>query len=98
MYSGCDYLLSLKILFVCFLALPSLLHPSIFFNCFYTCNNNYVQSPNQQIAIRPRDEVIMTNDDETYDEMMMKPMMKLGENCFKMFSSHERVLGPRIRT
>ena len=37
MYSGCDYLLSLKILFVCFLALPSLLHPSILFNCFYTC-------------------------------------------------------------
>ena len=29
MYSDCDYLLSLKILFVCFLALPSLLHPSI---------------------------------------------------------------------
>ena len=28
--SGCDYLLSLKIL-------PSLLHPSILFNCFYTC-------------------------------------------------------------
>ena len=60
--------------------------------------HNYVQSPNSQIDIRPRDEVIMTNDDETYDEMMMKPMMKLGENCFKMFSSHERVLGPRIRT
>ena len=38
------------------------------------------------------------NDDEIYDEMMMKPMMKLGENCFKMFSSNERVLGPRIRT
>ena len=37
MYSGCHYLLSLKILFVCFLALPSLLHPSILFNCFYTC-------------------------------------------------------------
>ena len=34
MYSGCDYLLSLKILFVYFLALPSLLHPSILFNCF----------------------------------------------------------------
>ena len=31
MYSGCDYLLSLS---VCFLALPSLLHPSILFNCF----------------------------------------------------------------
>ena len=38
MYSGYDYLLSLKILFVYyFLALPSLLHPSILFNCFYTC-------------------------------------------------------------
>ena len=37
MYSGYDCLLSLKILFVCFLALPSLLHPSILFNCFYTC-------------------------------------------------------------
>ena len=37
MYSGCDYVLFLKILFVCFLALPSLLHPSILFNCFYTC-------------------------------------------------------------
>ena len=35
MYSGCDYLLSLKILFMCFL--PSLLHPSILFSCFYTC-------------------------------------------------------------
>ena len=31
MYSGCDYFLSLKILFVYFLALPSLLHPSIIF-------------------------------------------------------------------
>ena len=37
MFSGCDYLLSLNILFVYFLALPSLLHPSILFNCFYTC-------------------------------------------------------------
>ena len=64
----------------------------------FTNDHSYVQSPNSQIDIRPRDEVIMTNDDETYDEMMMKPMMKLGENCFKMFSSHERVLGPRIRT
>ena len=36
MYYGCDYLLSLKIEFVYFLALPSLLHPSILFNCFYT--------------------------------------------------------------
>ena len=36
-HSGCDYLLSLQILFVYFLALPSLLHPSILFNCFYTC-------------------------------------------------------------
>ena len=33
MYSGCDTL-SLRILFVYFLALPSLLHPSILFNCF----------------------------------------------------------------
>ena len=33
MYSGCDTL-SLRILFVYFLALPSLLHPSIL---FYTC-------------------------------------------------------------
>ena len=32
-YSGCDTL-SLRILFVYFLALPSLLHPSILFNCF----------------------------------------------------------------
>ena len=70
----------------------------IIFSCTVYGYIHYVQSPNQQIAIRPRDEVIMTNDDETYDEMMMKPMMKLGENCFKMFSSHERVLGPRIRT
>ena len=37
MYSGYDYLLSLKILFVYFLALSSLLPPSILFNCFYTC-------------------------------------------------------------
>ena len=37
MYSGCDYLLSLQILFVYFLALPPLLHPSILFNYFYTC-------------------------------------------------------------
>ena len=35
MYSGCDTL-SLQILFVYFLALPSLLHPSILFNFFYT--------------------------------------------------------------
>ena len=34
MYSGCDYLLSLKISFVYFLALSSLLPPSILFNCF----------------------------------------------------------------
>ena len=33
MYSGCDTL-SLRILFVYFLALPSLLHPSILLNCF----------------------------------------------------------------
>ena len=33
MYSGCDTL-SLQTLFVYFLALPSLLHPSILFNCF----------------------------------------------------------------
>ena len=33
MYNGCDTL-SLQILFVYFLALPSLLHPSILFNCF----------------------------------------------------------------
>ena len=33
MYSGCDTL-SLRILLVYFLALPSLLHPSILFNCF----------------------------------------------------------------
>ena len=32
MYSRCDYLL-----FVYFLILPSLLHSSILFNCFYTC-------------------------------------------------------------
>ena len=31
MYNGCDYLLPY------FLALPSLLHPSILFDCFYTC-------------------------------------------------------------
>ena len=36
----------------------------------------------------------MMNNDETYDEMMMKPMMKLGEDCFKMFSAHDRLLGP----
>ena len=34
-------------------------------------------------TIRPRDEVIMSNDDEI---------------AFKMFSAHERLLGPRIRT
>ena len=47
---------------------------------------SYVQSPNSQKTIRPRDEVIMSNektirprdevimsnDDETYDEIMMK--------------------------
>ena len=42
MYSGCDYLLSLKILFVYFLALPSLLHHSILFNCFYTCFSSFL--------------------------------------------------------
>ena len=35
MYIRCDY--PLQILFVYFLILPSLLHPSILFNCFYTC-------------------------------------------------------------
>ena len=35
MYSGCDNYVFLRILFVYFLALPSLLHPSILFNCFY---------------------------------------------------------------
>ena len=40
----------------------------------------------------------MMNNDETYDEMMMKPMMKLAKDCFKMFSVHDRLLGPRIRT
>ena len=38
MYSGCDYpYKSLQILFVYFLTLLSLLHPSILFNCFCTC-------------------------------------------------------------
>ena len=43
--SGCDYLLSLKILFVYFLALPSLLHPSLLFTLViymygtYACRN-----------------------------------------------------------
>ena len=53
MYSGCDYLLSLKILFVCFLALPSLLHPSILFNCFYT----FFYCMNATIYIKYRWEV-----------------------------------------
>ena len=35
MYSRCNY--PLQILFVYFLTLPSLLHPSILFSCFYTC-------------------------------------------------------------
>ena len=35
MYSRCNY--PLQILFVYFLILPSLLQPSILFNCFYTC-------------------------------------------------------------
>ena len=33
---------------------------------------NYVQSPNSQKTIQPRDEVITMNNDETYDEIMMK--------------------------
>ena len=36
--------------------------------------------------------------DETYDEIMMKLWWNWGEDCFKMFSAHDRVLGPRIRT
>ena len=39
------------------------------------------------------DEII-----ETYDEIMMKLWWNWGEDCFKMFSAHDRVLGPRIRT
>ena len=39
---------------------------------------HYVQSPNQQIAIRPRDEVIMMKYDEMMMKPMTKPMMKLG--------------------
>ena len=39
MYSRCDY--PLQILFVYFLILPSLLHPSILFNCFYTCSCSF---------------------------------------------------------
>ena len=34
MYSGCDKLSRLQILFVYFLTLPFLLHPLILFNCF----------------------------------------------------------------
>ena len=37
MYSGCDMLSGPINLVLYFLALPSLLHPSILFNCFYTC-------------------------------------------------------------
>ena len=52
MYSGCDYLLSLKILFVYFLALPSLLiHPSILFNCFYTCFCSFLYCMSATIII-----------------------------------------------
>ena len=47
----------------------------------------------------------MSNYDETYDETYDEInetydeiMMKLLWNCFKMFSAHERLLGPRIRT
>ena len=62
-------------------------------------NYYYIPSPNPQKRIRPTDEVI---NDVINDEMMIKVMMKLwwnwGEDCFKMFSSHERLLGPRIRT
>ena len=39
MYSRCNY--PLQILFVYFLILPSLLHPSILFNCFYTCSCSF---------------------------------------------------------
>ena len=49
MYSGCD-LLSLQISFVYILALPSLLHPFVLFNCFlylyyYDCNFYCVNVP-----------------------------------------------------
>ena len=40
MYSGCDTL-SLQTLFVYFLVLPSLLHPSIFFNYFLYLKKKY---------------------------------------------------------
>ena len=44
MYSECDTL-SLQTLFVHFFALPSLLHPSILFNCFYTCTVLFLVPP-----------------------------------------------------
>ena len=37
------------------------------------------------------------NDDDTYDETYDE-IYDVIEYCFKMFSSHERLLGPRIRT
>ena len=48
MYSRCNYLL-----FVYFLILPSLLHSSILFNCFYTCIINiysYATSPLKSVS------------------------------------------------
>ena len=43
MYSRCNYLL-----FVYFLILPSLLHSSILFNCFYTCFCSFLMHFNSE--------------------------------------------------
>ena len=49
-------MLSLQILFVYFLALPSLLHPSILFHCFYTCPTD--ESRTSYLVIGPDQPVV----------------------------------------
>ena len=48
MYSRCNYLL-----FVYFLILPSLLHSSILFNCFYTCIYIYTYIKGKSRLVSP---------------------------------------------
>ena len=65
MYSGCDTL-SLQILFVYFLVLPSLLHPSIFFNYLLYFKKKYCHGY----------EVLVTT--WVFDKFGMQNMMIVG--------------------
>ena len=71
-------------------------------NCFILGSKLHVELENMKQNSTIIASQVPINKKKIFGQPMMKPMMKLwwncGEDCFKMFSVHERLLGPRIRT